>query len=84
MAILSWIIFGLIIGAIARLIRPSVPGGWIVSIIIGIVGAILGGWIGNLIGWGGSGAWTLKGFILAIVGAIIILAIYHAIVGKKS
>ena len=83
MGILAWIVFGLIAGAVAKLLRPG-PGGWIASIIIGIIGAFVGGWIASLFGASGVTGFNLKSFIWAIVGAIVVLAIYHAIVGKKS
>ena len=65
MGILSWIVFGLIAGAIAKLIhRGPDPGGWIVTIIIGIVGAFVGGAIGKyLLGWNDAMGWTFKSFM---------------------
>lgn len=85
MGIISWIVFGLIAGAIAKLIhRGPDPGGWIVTIIIGILGAVVGGWLFNtLLGWDTKG-WSLYGFISAIVGAIILLAIYRLATTKKA
>lgn len=79
MGILSWIVFGLIAGAIAKLIHSGKdPGGWIVTIIIGIIGAFVGGAIGKyLLGWNDAMGWTFKSFICAIGGAIIVLAIYR-------
>lgn len=80
--ILTWIIVGLIAGALAKLIMPGDdPGGIIVTILLGIAGAILGGWLFSLIGLGDGG--ILWGIIGGIVGALIILAIYRAFVGKK-
>jgi uncharacterized membrane protein YeaQ/YmgE (transglycosylase-associated protein family) len=60
------------------------PGGWIVTMLLGIAGAVLGGWIGSAL-WGSSGAndWSLGSFALAIVGAILLLAIYRMIVGRR-
>lgn len=86
MGILSWIVFGLIAGAIAKLIhRGDDPGGWIVTIIIGIVGAFIGGAIGKyLLNWDDATGWTLKSFICAIGGAIIVLAIYRMIAGRRT
>ena len=79
----AWIIIGLIAGAIAKLIMPGKdPGGWIMTILLGIGGALLAGFLGNLVGWyePGEGA----GFIAAIVGALIILAIYRLVLKKKA
>ena len=79
-AIISWIIIGLIAGALGKLIMPCVdPGGIIVTILIGIAGAFIGGFLTSLIGLGGGGLiWTI---IVATIGAIILLAIYRAIAG---
>jgi uncharacterized membrane protein YeaQ/YmgE (transglycosylase-associated protein family) len=84
-AIIGWIIFGLIAGAIAKLLMPGKdPGGWIITIALGIAGAVLGGWIGRAL-WGSSGVndWSLGSFALAIVGSIILLGIYRVIVGRR-
>jgi len=84
-AIIGWIIFGLIAGAIAKLLMPGKdPGGWIVTILLGIAGAVVGGWIGSAL-WGSSGVndWSFGSFALAIVGAILLLAIYRMIVGRR-
>lgn len=84
MGILSWIVFGLIAGAIAKFLhRGPDPGGWIVTIIIGILGAILGGWLfGTLLGWNTQG-WTFQGIISAVVGAVILLAIYRFATNRR-
>lgn len=77
MGVLSWILFGLIAGAIAKALHPGKdPGGWIVTIIIGIVGGIIGGFIGQFLGWGDVNGWNFKSFLLAVVGAVILLWIY--------
>ena len=79
MGILSWIVFGFIAGAIAKLIhRGNDPGGWIITILLGIVGAFVGGAIAKyLLGWDDAMGWTFKSFLSAIGGAIIVLAIYR-------
>jgi uncharacterized membrane protein YeaQ/YmgE (transglycosylase-associated protein family) len=84
-AIIFWIIVGLIAGALAKFVMPGDdPGGIIVTIIIGIVGAVLGGWLLSLIGIGG-GAGT-GGFIFSIIagfiGAVILLAIYRMVANR--
>ena len=85
-ALLFWIIVGLIAGALAKLIMPGDdPGGIIVTIIIGIVGAVIGGWLLSLLGIGagaGSGGF-ISSIIAGIVGAVILLAIYRAVVGGR-
>jgi uncharacterized membrane protein YeaQ/YmgE (transglycosylase-associated protein family) len=85
-AVIGWIIFGAIAGAIAKLVMPGRdPGGFIVTILLGIAGAIVGGYIGKAI-WGSSGVndWSLGSFALAIVGAVILLWIYRMIVGRRD
>ena len=94
-AILGWIVFGLIAGVIAKAIMPGRdPGGCIVTILIGIAGSLLGGFIGHyLLGYGTGGRGdvsdlTKPGFlmslVLAVVGAIILLAIYRLIKGRSG
>jgi uncharacterized membrane protein YeaQ/YmgE (transglycosylase-associated protein family) len=85
MALLFWIIVGLIAGALAKLVMPGDdPGGVIVTIIIGIVGAILGGFLLSLIGIGGgaSGNGFITSIIAGIIGAVILLAIYRVVAPK--
>jgi uncharacterized membrane protein YeaQ/YmgE (transglycosylase-associated protein family) len=79
---LGWILIGAIAGAIAKAIMPGRdPGGCIVTILLGIGGAVLAGWVGNMLGWykQGEGA----GFIAAVVGAILILFIWRLIAGRR-
>ena len=81
--IIVWIIIGLIAGALGKLIMPGDdPGGIIVTILIGIAGAFVGGFITqNILGLGSGGfIWTI---IVATIGAIILLAIYRAVVGSR-
>jgi len=87
MSIIGWIILGLIAGAIAKAILPGRQGGgWIVTLLLGIVGALLGGWIGSaLFGVDIGSFWSLSTWILAIVGSIIVLLIYGLITrGSRS
>jgi uncharacterized membrane protein YeaQ/YmgE (transglycosylase-associated protein family) len=79
LAILGWILFGLIVGAIAKLVMPGRdPGGLAITILLGIVGALVGGFIGRLLGLYQRG--ESAGFIMATIGAIVILFIYRRIV----
>jgi uncharacterized membrane protein YeaQ/YmgE (transglycosylase-associated protein family) len=80
MGILSWIIFGLIAGALAKLLMPGKdPGGIFVTVIIGIVGAIVGGFIGTQLGFGGISGFDIRSFLVAIVGAMLLLSGYRLV-----
>ena len=80
MGILSWIILGLIAGAIAKLILPGKdPGGIIVTIVIGIVGAIIGGYIATLLGFGTVTGFNIGSLIIAVIGSIVLLLIYRMV-----
>lgn len=77
---LSWIVFGLIAGIIAKFIMPGRdPGGFIITIIIGILGAVLGGWLATQFGLGDVTGFDIRSFIIAVVGALILLFIYRRI-----
>lgn len=81
MNILAWLVFGLIAGAIAKLLVPGRdPGGWIVTMALGIVGAFVGGWIGARV-WGSEGVtgFDLHSFGLAVLGAGVLLVLYRII-----
>ena len=81
--ILGWIIFGLMVGIIARLLHPGRdPGGFIVTALLGIAGSLVGGFLGRMLGLyrEGQGA----GLIISIVGAIILLVIYHLFAGRRT
>ena len=83
MGIITWIIFGLIAGAIAKFIMPGNQGmGWLMTIILGIVGAFVGGWVGSLIGWGTVNDFDFKSMLLAVVGALLVLWIYGMVTKK--
>ena len=81
MSFLAFLILGLIAGAIAKLILPGRQGGgWFVTLLLGVVGALLGGWIGSLIfGVGLENFWNLGTWLLAIGGSIIVLLIWGLI-----
>jgi uncharacterized membrane protein YeaQ/YmgE (transglycosylase-associated protein family) len=86
MGFLGWIIVGGLMGALAKAIMPGKdPGGIIVTILIGIVGGLLGGWIGSaLFGVGTAGFFDIQTWLVALVGALILLGIYRLVVGRRS
>ncbi|EBL1036751.1 GlsB/YeaQ/YmgE family stress response membrane protein [Salmonella enterica] len=79
MGIIAWIIFGLIAGVIAKLLMPGRDGGgFILTCILGIVGAVVGGWLATMFGIGGSiSGFNLHSFLVAVVGAIVVLVIFR-------
>ena len=80
MGIFVWIVFGLVAGALARWIMPGrQAGGWVVSIILGIVGAVVGGWIGTLLGFGAVTGFDLRSLLVAVGGAVVVLLIHRAV-----
>jgi len=80
--ILGWIIFGLIVGAIAKLVMPGKdPGGIVITMLLGIVGAVLGGIIGRALGLYQAG--ESAGFFMALLGAILLLLLYRMVVGRR-
>ena len=83
MGILSWILLGLVAGALAKFIMPGRdPGGFFVTILLGIVGALVGGFLGTFIGLGKITSFDLGGIFIATVGAILVLIIYSMV--KKN
>ncbi len=85
MGIISWIAMGLIVGALAKLIMPGKdPGGFIVTILLGIAGALLGGYIASKLGIGAVSAFDLKSILIATGGAIIILILYRLFFKAKK
>ena len=80
MGILSWIILGLVVGVIAKFLMPGKdPGGIFITIILGIAGALGGGFISERIGFGSITGFDLRSLIIAVGGSIILLAIYRAV-----
>jgi uncharacterized membrane protein YeaQ/YmgE (transglycosylase-associated protein family) len=82
MGILGWILFGLIVGALAKLVMPGRdPGGIIVTMLLGIAGAVLGGFVGRAMGFYGQN--ESAGFLMSFIGAVILLAIYRVVIGRR-
>ena len=82
MGILSWILFGLVVGIIAKLLMPGRdPGGFIVTILLGIAGALLGGFVGRAMGFYGEN--QAAGWLMSIAGAILLLILYRMMVRRR-
>jgi uncharacterized membrane protein YeaQ/YmgE (transglycosylase-associated protein family) len=83
MDILLWIVFGLVVGVVAKFLMPGRdPGGIILTIVLGIVGALVGGWIGRALGFYAEG--EPAGFLMAVVGAVVVLLLYRLIVPTRT
>jgi uncharacterized membrane protein YeaQ/YmgE (transglycosylase-associated protein family) len=81
--LLGWILFGLIVGIIAKLLMPGRdPGGFIITILLGIAGAVLGGAIGRAVGW--YGPYQGAGWLVSILGAITLLALYRFLFVRRT
>jgi uncharacterized membrane protein YeaQ/YmgE (transglycosylase-associated protein family) len=82
MSLILFLLFGLIVGALARLIVPGrEPGGWVISMIIGVVGSFVGGFLGRALGLYQEG--QPAGFFMSLFGAIILVIAYHAIARRR-
>jgi len=86
MGFLGWVVLGLIAGAIAKLIMPGDdPGGIIVTMLLGIVGAVIGGFLGSrFFGVGLQTFWSLQTWIVAIIGSLVLLGIYRLVAGGRA
>ncbi|GAB2903430.1 GlsB/YeaQ/YmgE family stress response membrane protein [Neomicrococcus lactis] len=86
MGFIGWIVLGLIAGAIAKAIMPgNQGGGWLMTLILGVVGAILGGWIGSaLFNVNINEFWSISTWLLAIVGSLIVLVIWGFVTKGRS
>jgi uncharacterized membrane protein YeaQ/YmgE (transglycosylase-associated protein family) len=82
-SILSWIVFGLIVGVLAKFLLPGKdPGGMLTTIAIGIAGALVGGWLTGVFGYNRTGEGA--GWIMSILGAILLLLLYRAVKGNPA
>ena len=84
MSILGWIILGLISGFIASKIVNKTGEGALLDIVLGVVGAVVGGWLFHTFGAAGVTGFNLYSMLVAIVGAVVLLVLYHAIAGRPS
>ena len=83
LGVIGWIIFGLIVGAVAKLLMPGRdPGGFIVTMLLGIAGPLVGGFLGRAAGWYGPN--DPAGFLMSLFGAIVLLLLYRLVVGRRS
>lgn len=85
MGILSWIIVGLIAGALGKAIMPGDdPGGFVVTILIGMAGALVGGFVVGILGGTGATGFNIWSILVATLGAVILLALYRVLTGRRS
>ena len=83
MHIIGWILFGLVVGIVAKFVMPGRdPGGFVITAILGIVGGIVGGVLGRAMGWYRDG--DAVGFFMAVIGAIIVLAVYRFTIARTA
>ena len=82
MGIIGWVLFGGVVGVIAKLLMPGRdPGGFVITILLGIAGALLGGFLGRALGLYREG--DPVGYIMAVIGSILLLVIYRFAVGRR-
>jgi uncharacterized membrane protein YeaQ/YmgE (transglycosylase-associated protein family) len=86
MGIIGWIILGLIAGAIAKAIKPGEQGGgWLTTMLLGVVGALIGGWIGSVVfNVGLENFWSLQTWIVAILGSLLVLVVWGFFTRKRA
>jgi uncharacterized membrane protein YeaQ/YmgE (transglycosylase-associated protein family) len=83
MHIIGWIVFGLVVGIVAKFLMPGRdPGGFIITALLGMVGAVVGGFVGRWIGLYGDG--DPVGFFMAVMGSIILLVVYRFTIGRSA
>ena len=84
MSVIGWIVFGLIAGYIASKIVNKQCEGFIVDMLLGIIGAVVGGWLFQRFGYDGVSGFNIYSMVVAVIGAIIVLFIYHAVTGRRT
>ena len=81
--VIGWIVFGLFVGAVAKLLMPGRdPGGIIVTMLLGIAGALIGGFLGRALGWYGPN--DSAGFLMSLLGAVVLLWLYRMMMGRRT
>jgi len=85
MGIIAWIVFGLLAGWVAKMLTPGTdPGGCIVTMLIGVAGAVIGGFIGQALGFGSISGFDLRSFLIAVGGAVLLLFLYRLFTGRRT
>jgi uncharacterized membrane protein YeaQ/YmgE (transglycosylase-associated protein family) len=83
MSVILFLVFGLVVGALARfIVGGREPRGWVISMIVGVVGSFLGGFLGRTLGWYRDG--QPAGFVMSLFGAVILVVAYHAITKRRA
>jgi uncharacterized membrane protein YeaQ/YmgE (transglycosylase-associated protein family) len=83
MSIVAWIVLGLIAGFIASKLVNKSGEGVVLDIVLGVVGAVVGGWLFSLLGMGGVSGLNIYSLVVAVIGAVVLLIAYHAITGRR-
>jgi len=86
MPLLAWIVLGLIAGLVAKALVPGRdPGGCVITILVGIAGALVGGWLSTLLGFGGlAGGLDVRNLVIAVLGAIVLLVLWRLLFGRRA
>ncbi|WP_043359253.1 GlsB/YeaQ/YmgE family stress response membrane protein [Belnapia sp. F-4-1] len=84
MSIIAWLVLGLVAGFIASKLYAGSGQGVVVDIVLGIVGAVVGGFLFNMLGGAGVTGFNLYSMIVAVIGAVVVLWIYHTVTGRRS
>ncbi len=80
MGVISWVILGLVAGILAKLIMPGKDGGgFVITVLLGIAGAFVGGWVGAFLGLGTTGGFSLGSIVTATLGALLLLIVYRQV-----
>jgi uncharacterized membrane protein YeaQ/YmgE (transglycosylase-associated protein family) len=83
MGILSWALLGIVVGALAKWIMPGKdPGGFFITMLIGIAGAVVGGFIGTMLGLGSVSGFNVRSLVIAVAGSLLLLAVYRRLKKK--
>ena len=84
MSLLAWIVLGLVAGFVASKIVNKTGEGFVLDLVLGIVGAVAGGWVFNVFGMAGVTGFNLYSLVVAVVGAVLVLVAYHAVLGRRA